>query len=67
MKIQKRQLSAFNTAAKSGSNNEESDDLEKEDVNRKHSYLTRHGGANIPRGHDMGCLNILTVGGRLVV
>ena len=33
---QKRQLSDFNTAAKSGSDDEDSDGLEKEDGNRKH-------------------------------
>ena len=33
----------FNTTAKPGSDNEESDDLEKEDKNRKHSTLTHQG------------------------
>ena len=40
---QKRQLSAFNTADKPGSDDEESDDSEKENRNRKHSVLTHQG------------------------
>ena len=37
---QKRHILVFNTAAKPGSDDEESDGSEKEDVNRKHSSLT---------------------------
>ena len=40
---QKRQLSVFNTKSKPVSDNEDSDGLEKEDGNRKHSALTRQG------------------------
>ena len=40
---QKRKLSVFNTTAKPVSYNEESDGLEKEDGNMKHSYLNRQG------------------------
>ena len=38
---QKRQFVVFNTAAKPGSDNKESDDSEKEEGNRKHSALIR--------------------------
>ena len=40
---QRRQLLVFNTAAKPGSDNEESDGSDKEDGNRKHYTLTRQG------------------------
>ena len=40
---QKMQLSVFNTVVKPGSDNEESDGLDKEDGNREHSVLTRQG------------------------
>ena len=40
---QKRKLSVFNNAAKSGLNDENSDGLDKEDWNRKHYDLTRQG------------------------
>ena len=40
---QKRQLSVFNTAAKSVSDNEEPDDWDKEADNKDHSTLTRQG------------------------
>ena len=46
VRIQKRQLSVFNTTAKSGSYNEELDDLDKEDGNRQHSTSTRQGKSN---------------------
>ena len=39
----KRQLLLFNTAAKPGLDNEESDDSDKEDGNKKHSDLTHQG------------------------
>ena len=42
-KNQKRYLSIFNTAAKSGLDNEESDDSDKEDVNRNHYSLNHQG------------------------
>ena len=42
-KNHKIQLSVLNTSAKPASDNEESDDSEKEDRNRKHSVLTRKG------------------------
>ena len=38
---QKRQMSVFNTADKPGSDDEESDRLEREDINRNQSALTR--------------------------
>ena len=40
---QKRQLLVFNTAAKPGSDNEDSDGSKKEERNRNHSVLTRQG------------------------
>ena len=46
---QKRQFSAFNNAAKTGSYNKESDESDKEDGNVKHYGLTRQEKSKIPR------------------
>ena len=43
LRNQKSQLSFFSTVAKPSSDNEDSDDLYKVDVNRKHSDLTHKG------------------------
>ena len=40
---QKRKLSSFNTTAKPGTDNEESDDLEKDDGNMNNFTFTRQG------------------------
>ena len=63
----KMQLSVFNTAANHGSYNEESYDSEKEDGNRNYSAFTRQGKSKGSRRHDMGRLNLLIVGSRLIV
>ena len=42
-KNQKRQLTVFNNTAKPGLDDEESDGLDKEDGNSKHSTLTHQG------------------------
>ena len=57
----------FNTEAEPVSDDEESDDLEKEDGNRKHSALTRQVSLSVPISRDMRRLNPLIVGSRLVV
>ena len=46
---QKRQLLVFNTTANPGSENEESDDSDKEYGNRKHSDLTYQGKSKRPK------------------